>query len=132
MQKVLLSSVACICAAVAVQAATPAETCAALREALKQEVELLQSVTDTESAKAVLSDLRKSLKAQKELFCADDKEVWEYMDNTMGAKQPLVELLQRLAGQFTRLEEAKFFNCAELKELLYDQIITDMEEAKAE
>lgn len=127
MQNFFLPAVACVCAAVAAQAATPAETCAALCEALGQEVALLQRVTDAESAKAVLGDLRKSMAAQRDLFSADDKELWEYIDNTDGAKQPLVELLQRLAAQFSRLEDAKFYNCAELKEQLYDQILTDME-----
>lgn len=126
MQNIFLPTAAFVCAAAAVQAATPAETCAALCAALGQEVELLQQVTDAASAKAVLSDLRKSMEAQQRLFSADDKELWEYIDNTDGAKQPLVELLQRLAGQFTRLEEVKFYDCAELKEQLYDQILTDM------
>lgn len=132
MQNIYLPTVALVCAAAAAQAATPAETCAALCEALEQEVTLLQRVTDAASAKEVLSDLRKSMNAQQELFSADDKELWEYIDNTYGVKQPLVELLQRLAGQFTRLEEVKFYDCAELKEQLYDQILTDMENAKAE
>lgn len=118
--------------AAVVQAAEPAETCNALCEALKQEVELLKSVKDTESAKDVMRPLRRSMEKQAELFSADDKELWEYMDNTEGAKLPLVELLERLAGQFTRLEEVNFYDCAELKELLYDQILTDAEDLPVE
>lgn len=132
MQHYFLPSAAFVCAAAVVQAATPAETCAALCEALEQEVTLLQRVTDTDSAKSVLSDLRRSMRKQSDLFSADDKELWEYIDNTNGAKLPLVELLQRLAGQFTRLEEVNFYDCPELKEQLYDQVLTDMENAKAE
>lgn len=132
MQPILLPSAAFVCVAAAVQAATPAETCTALCKALEQEVVLLERVTDTGTAKEVLGDLRKSMEAQRNLFSADDKALWEYIDNTDGAKQPLIELLQRLAGQFIRLEDAAFYNCAELKEQLYDQILTDLEDTKEE
>lgn len=114
----------------AAPAATPAETCNALCEALKQEVLILQSVKDAPSAQAAVAPLRKSMEAQSDLFSADDKELWQYIDNTEGVKRPLVELLQALAGQFTRLEEVKFYDCAELKNQLYNQILTDMENAK--
>ncbi len=114
------------------QAAAPAETWQSLCDALKQEVELLKSVKDKESAESVLRPLRRSLEKQGDLFSADDSELWEYMDNTEDAKTPLVELLERLAGQFTRLEEVNFYDCDELRELLYEQILTDAENLPVE
>lgn len=130
MQNPLLPLAAFVGAAAVVQAAEPAETCAALTAALQQEVELLEGVTDTASAEKAVSPLRKSMEKQTDLFSADDNALWEYIDNTDGVKPPLVELLQRLSCQFTRMEEVNFFNCDELRALLYDQILTDMEEAQ--
>lgn len=130
MQNPFLPLAAFAGAAAIVQAADPAEICADLSAALQQEVELLEGVTDTATAEKAVAPLRKSLEKQETLFSADDKALWEYIDNTDGVKQPLVELLQRLSRQFTRMEEVNFFNCAELRALLYDQILTDMEEAK--
>ncbi len=130
MQNTLVPLAAFVASAAVVQAAEPAEICAKLCAALQQEVELLEGVKDEATAKDAVSPLRKSMEAQTELFSADDQELWEYIDNTDGVKQPLVELLQRLSCQFTRMEEVNFFNCDELRALLYDQILTDMEEAK--
>lgn len=131
MQKLLIPTTCLICCVAAAQAA-PADTAAALKDALEQEVQLLEGIADAGGVQAALPGLQKALAAQKALFSADEKELWEYLDNTDGVKLPLLELLQRLAAQLTRLEDAAFFDNAELKELLYEQILTDESGAPVE
>lgn len=115
---------ACVAPA-AVAADSPEETCAKLREALQTQVELMEGVRSPEDAEKAISPLRKSQKKQNELFGADDAALWEYISNTDGAQQPLIELLQRMAAQLSRLEDANYYDNAELKELLYTQVVTE-------
>lgn len=120
----MLALAACVAPA-ALAADSPEETCAKLREALQTQVELMEGVRSPEDAAKAVSPLRKCQKKQNELFCADDAALWEYISNTDGAKQPLVELLQRMAAQLSRLEDANYYDNAELKELLYTQVVTE-------
>lgn len=115
---------ACVAPA-ALAADSPEETCAKLRGALQTQVELMEGVRSPEDAAKAVSPLRKCQKKQNELFSADDAALWEYISNTDGAKQPLVELLQRMAAQLSRLEDANYYDNAELKELLYTQVVTE-------
>lgn len=119
-----LALAACIAPA-ALASDSAEETCLKLREALTQEVELLENLRSADDVKGVLSDLRRSQKKQNDLFGADDTALWEYISNTDGVKQPLVELLQRLAAQLSRLEDCNYYDNAELRELLYTQIVTE-------
>lgn len=119
-----LAVAACVAPA-AWAADSPEETCAKLREALQEEVELLEGLRSADDVKGMLSDLRRSQQKQTELFCGDDAALWEYISNTDGVKQPLVELLQRLAAQLSRMEDCNYYDNAELKELLYTQIVTE-------
>lgn len=109
----------------ALAADSPSETCAKLREALTDEVELLENLRSAEDVQGMLSDLRRSQKKQSDLFGSDDAALWDYISNTDGVKQPLVELLQRLAAQLSRLEDCNYYDNAELKELLYTQVVTE-------
>lgn len=118
-------AVAACVAPAAYAAESPEETCAKLRAALQTQVELMEGVRSPEDAAKVISDLRKSQKKQEELFGAEDAALWEYISNTDGAKQPLVELLQRMAAQLSRLEDVNYYDNAELKELLYTQVVTE-------
>lgn len=118
-------AVAACVAPAAYAADSPEETCEKLRAALQTQVELMEGVRSPEDAAKVISDLRKSQKKQEELFGAEDAALWEYISNTDGAKQPLVELLQRMAAQLSRLEDVNYYDNAELKELLYTQVVTE-------
>ena len=118
-------AVAACVAPAAYAADSPEETCAKLRAALQTQVELMEGIRSPEDAAKVISDLRKSQKKQEELFGAEDAALWEYISNTDGAKQPLVELLQRMAAQLSRLEDVNYYDNAELKELLYTQVVTE-------
>lgn len=114
------------CIAPAAHAAdSPAEVCTKLNAALTQEVELLEKLRSADDVKGILSDLRRSQKKQSDLFGSDDAALWDYISNTDGVKQPLIELLQRLAAQLSRLEDCNYYDNAELKELLYTQIVTE-------
>lgn len=115
---------ACIAPA-ALAADSPEQTCAKLRDALQQEVELLEKLQSADDVKGMLSDLRRSQRKQNDLFDGDDAALWEYISNTDGVKEPLVELLQRLAAQLSRLEDCNYYDNAELKDLLYTQIVTE-------
>lgn len=118
-------AVAACMAPAALAADSPEETCAKLRQALTEEVELLENLRSADEVKSMLSALRRSQKKQNELFGCDESALWDYISNTDGVKQPLVELLQRLAAQLCRMEECNYYDNAELKELLYTQIVTE-------
>jgi hypothetical protein len=78
-----------------------------------------------------LEDLRASLTALEALFEMDEKELWMYNDNTEGAKQPIVDELERLAVQFIRVSREKFFGNAELRNLLAPQVLNTPQKPRA-
>ncbi len=95
-----------------------------LSEALGRELAILSSVQDGATAAAAVPQLQAVL---GELAAMDrsyeaEKALWTYIDNTDGVKLPLIELLQRLSIQFTRLEESRFYGNAELKTTLTPQL----------
>lgn len=98
------------------------EVCERLIAALEQEVEALESIEKAEDVPAALEQLRAGLLAQEDLFAVDQKLLWQYIDNTPGAKQPIVDVLELLAVQFVRMESNNFFDSAELRQILTPQI----------
>ncbi|MGN0868483.1 MAG: hypothetical protein ACI4O9_03020 [Akkermansia sp.] len=111
---------------VAPAADSPEQICADLSAALKTEVEILEAVRSPEQADAAVKPLRKSLAQQEKLFQANNAELWEHISNTQGSsQQSLIELLQRLSRQFTRLEDCNFYDCKALREALAPQIVTE-------
>ncbi|MGN0865309.1 MAG: hypothetical protein ACI4P8_04100 [Akkermansia sp.] len=116
---------ACV-SSVAPASDSPEQICADLTAALKNEVEILEAVRSPEQADAAVTPLRKSLAQQEKLFQADNAELWEHISNTQGSsQQALIELLQRLSRQFTRLEDCNFYDCDALREALAPQIVTE-------
>lgn len=107
----------------AAEAEPMAAVCDRLVAALEQEAEALESITEAGDISAPLAKVRESLAAQQELFAVDAGLLWQYIDNTEGVKQPIIDVLQRLALQFDRVEKAKFFGSAELRELLGPQVL---------
>lgn len=107
-----------------VQAAEAPASYRELISLLQQELSLLASVEDAASAAAVAPELSQVLEALATMEQRGTKAgaLWEYMDNTAGAKAPLIEILQRLAIQFQRLEKCRFWECAELRALLRPQL----------
>lgn len=98
------------------------EVCERLVAALEQEVEALESIEEPGDVPAALEQLRAGLQAQEDLFAVDTKLLWQYIDNTPGAKQPIVDVLELLAVQFVRMESKNFFGSAELRQILTPQI----------
>lgn len=100
-----------------------AAVCDQLLAALELETASLTKMQAADDVPAALEELRDSLQKLEALMAVDAKELWTYIDNTTGAKQPLVDELERLALQFARVQKAEFFNNAELKSLLAPQVL---------
>lgn len=98
------------------------KVCERLIAALEQETEALESINQPADIPAGLEKLRASLQALQELFAEDETLLWQYIDNTPGAKQPIVDVLEELALQFARMEKENFFSNAELREVLAPQV----------
>ena len=93
-----------------------------LLSALEKEVEALEQIQKPEDAAEVLGELRDALKELEAMAASvDDAELWQYIENTEGVKQPLVDILSQLALQMARIEEAAYFNHSGLQELLAPQ-----------
>lgn len=98
--------------------------CERLVAALSDEVAALESVNSAADAPAGAEKLRASLKKLEALFEVDEMLLWQYIDNTPGAKQPIVDVLELLAVQFGRMEKNQFFGNDELRRLLAPQVIS--------
>ncbi|MDO4221087.1 MAG: hypothetical protein Q4C88_03060 [Akkermansia sp.] len=119
---------ACVCVcAPALAAGAPQQACAALEQALAEENALLAGVTDAASAAAAVPQLHACLEKLASMRGEGENELWSYIDNTPDVKTRLVEVLERLAAQFRRLEQAEFYRCAELQSALAPQLHTPEE-----
>lgn len=101
-----------------------------LLSALEQETEALEKMETAADVDSAINDLRTSLNTLQAMLDVDARELWRYIDNTEGVKQPVVDQLELLALQFARLEQAGFFGHAELRELLSPQIFTSPDAGK--
>ncbi len=120
-------------ACVAVAETSPEAACRELRAGLTRELTALESMQDAAGAAAALPELRAALDA---LAAMDrsyeaEKALWGYIDNTQGVKLPLVELLQKLTIEFTRLEKAEFFGNEELRACLAPQMVPPPKDEKS-
>ncbi len=102
----------------------PEAACEQLRSLLTRELGILQSVQDAASASAAVAPLAEALSAleQMDRSYEAEKALWTYIDNTAGVKQPLIELLQLLTIEFSRLQKASFYGCGELEAQLTPQL----------
>lgn len=126
MQKVLLPFVAASVVCVA-QAMTPEEACDQLFSVLENQAIVLQGIKDNASAAEAVKALNDCMAKQAELFAVDENALWLHIDNSEGVKQKFVILLQELAAEYSRLESAKFFDSAELRKLVYTQLLSEGE-----
>lgn len=110
----------------AAEADPMAEACNRLYQSIEQLVESLESVQDASDASAAVPGVRDAVNTQQELLSTDAAELWRYIDNTPNAKQPLVDMLERLAVQFARLESTDYWGSAELREMLSPQLVEDV------
>ena len=122
MNRYLLPSLFAVSALYAQASEPMADASERLLSALEKEVEALEQIQKPEDAAEVLGELRDALKALEAMAASvDDAELWLYIENTEGVKQPLVDILSQLALQMARIEEAAYFNHSGLQELLAPQ-----------
>lgn len=95
--------------------------------ALEQKVEALEKIEQPSDAAAAVEPVRSALAALKELLTVDQQELWLFIDNTRDKKQALIDLLDRLALQYSKLETSGYYGNAELNEMLAPQIEVDTE-----
>ncbi len=94
-----------------------------LLKGLQEEVRLLSSITDTATAQAAVEPLKANgATLAQRVDGVSDKALWNYIDNTHDNKLPLIEMIQRLSAQFTRLQKANFYGCYELQDALRPQL----------
>ena len=96
-----------------------------------QETLALESIQTATDAAGAVDQLRAALQAQQALLSTDESALWQYIDNTEGRKQALVDLLERLALQLCRMETQQYYGSDELKTLLSPQIEFDPDEEHA-
>ena len=120
---------ACVCGVVAAAETpqTPQQACRTLEEALCEETTLLARVVDKASAEALVPELRDCLERLAAMRGTDEPALWSYIDNTPDAKTRMVDVMERLARQFNRLEREGFFDCAELADALAPQLQNPVE-----
>lgn len=81
-----------------------------MQAALAEQVKLLSGVTDAPSAAAVLPGLKRNMAALSALQGkVSDAELWLHIDNHPDLKQQLIEQLQMLSVELSRLRKAKYF-----------------------
>lgn len=135
MNRYLLPSLFAVSALYAQASEPMADASGRLLAALEKEVEVLEQIQQPQDAAEALSELRDALKELEALAASvDDAELWLYIENTEGVKQPLVDVLSQLALQMARIEEAAYFNYAGLQELLAPQTVEtpEVQNAKLE
>ena len=107
-----------------VQAAGEDDLCEKLADGLAAQAELLSDVTDAASAAAVLPKLRENIASLSALNGAvPDEVLWRYIENTPDVKLELIECVQKISTQYSRLAAVGFFTCDELKALLIESVI---------
>ena len=114
----LLGVTACV-----VQADSEETVCEALLTGLRAQVKLLAGVNDAAGAAAAVAPLQQNLAELAALNGRVSSDtLWLYIDNSQEMKQALIEELQRLAVQFSRLRKAEFYGCSELHAVLAPQL----------
>ena len=108
-----------MCTAYVAQAEGEKEVCARLETKLREQLQVLRSMTDPASTQAGIPALDKVLKSLRELNTqTDEAALWRYIDNTPGVKQPLITILEDTMVQLYRIEQAKFYANKELRRRL--------------
>lgn len=112
---VVLSAALCC----AVHAADVEVCYGALQAGLAEQVGILAGIKDGRTAAALLPALKTNVAKLADLSGPSrSAELWQHIDNTPGAKQELVRLVQGISGQLQRLEKAGCYGDGELKALL--------------
>ena len=93
--------------------------CEQLEKSLREQLQVLRSMTDGKTAQASLPTLDQVLNKLRTLKAkTNDAELWRYIDNTPRVKQPLITILEDTMVQLQRIEQANFFGNNELRRRL--------------
>lgn len=80
---------------------------------------MLSGIADEATARAALPDLEQTLVELRALHeQVDSEQLWRYIENTPGIKQPLLEDAERLLVELQRLEMAQCYGVEQLRALL--------------
>ncbi len=93
--------------------------CEQLEKGLREQLQVLRSMTDGTTVQTSLPALDHVLNKLRTLKAkTNDAELWRYIDNTPGVKQPLITILEDTMVQLQRIEQANFFENNELRRRL--------------
>ena len=124
MKHILVHSVlgiASVCVASA--ADTPESICSALDAGLSKQQEILAGVQDAASAQASIGALQDNflyLTALNERV--DTNDLWRHIENSPELKTRLIGYLQQITIHLARIEQAEYYGCESLRELLYPML----------
>ena len=92
---------------------------AALDAGLSKQLEILKGMTDAATCAAAAPALEENLKSLAALNDrVDSSELWTHIASNAEMKAKLVRTLQSISMEFYRLEQAQFFGCAQVQQLL--------------
>jgi hypothetical protein len=114
----LLSVAACV-----VHAAGEEDVCKRLSAGLAEQESVLMGAQDAATASKAVPELRRVLADLSSMHQQVDADaLWLYIENHPDVKNELMERLLKLAVQFQRLQKAKFYGNAELRQALAPQL----------
>ena len=95
-----------------------------LLDGLQAQNRILSTITDKETARVALPELKQTMATLKALNSqVDENDFWNYLENTPDVKQPLLDEMETLFGELQRLEKANFFGSQPLRNQLEPLII---------
>lgn len=95
-----------------------------LAQGLHEEVQILSRICSAETAHEKLPALKQAVAALKSLQQeTDSQQLWRYIENTQGLKEPLINAVELLFIELQRLEKARFYGVKELAQLLRPMLI---------
>lgn len=91
----------------------------ALDAGLAEQLEILKGMTDAGSCAAAAPALEENLKSLAALNDRVDlTELWTHIASNAEIKAKLVQTIQSISIEFYRLEQANFFGCEQVQQLL--------------
>lgn len=108
---------------VASAADTPESICSALDAGLSKQQEILAGVQDAASAQASIGALQDNFRYLTALNeRVDTNDLWRHIENSPELKTRLIGYLQQITIHLARIEQAEYYGCESLRELLYPML----------
>ncbi len=97
---------------------------AALETGLSEQLTILQGMTDASTCAAAFPSLESNFKKLADLNDrVDPTDLWHHIESNAEFKAKLIHLLQSISIEFYRIEQAQFFGCEPLKQLLLPLLV---------